>query len=81
MVSEKPQDVSVGEYTWPEIDGLDDYDRLVGILDVGFEGEAIARELKSNSSSEVSDVLVEYDYIDKDCRSTAYKCCSKMGRP
>ena len=81
MVSEKRQDVSAGGYTWPAFDSLDDYDRLVGILDVEFEGRATARELRSNSFSEVSDALVEYDYTSKDCRSTDYNCYSEMGRP
>ena len=37
--------------------------------------------LKNNISSEVSGVLVEHDYIDKDYRSTFYNFYAKMGRP
>ena len=81
-VSEEPREVALGGYTWLEIDSPDDYDRLVGILDVAFEPEAIAWELKNNISSEiVSGVLVEHDYIDKDYRSTFYNFYAKMGRP
>ena len=76
-MSEGPQDVAPGGYTWLEIDSPDDYD----ILDVEFEPEAIAWELKNNISSEVSGVLVEHDYIDKDYRSTFYNFYAKMGRP
>ena len=39
-MSEEPQDVAPGGYTWLEIDSPDDYDRLVDILDVEFEPEA-----------------------------------------
>ena len=72
MVSEGRQDVSAGGYRWPAFDSSDDYDRLVGVLDVEYERGMIARELKSNSSSEVSDVFVDYDCMDKDHRSTDY---------
>ena len=80
-MSEESQEVAPGGYTWLEIDSQDDYDKLVGILDVEFEPEAIARELKNNITSEVSSVLVEHDYIDKDYRSTFYNFYAKMGRP
>lgn len=80
-MSEEPQDLATGGYTWLQVDSPDDYDRLVGILDVAFDPEAIAWELKNNISSEVSGVLVEHDYIDKDYRSTFYNFYAKMGRP
>ena len=81
-MSEEPQEVVPGGYAWLEIDRQDDYDRLVDILDVEFEPAVIAEELKNNISSEiVSGVLVEYDYIDKDYRSTFYNFYAKMGRP
>ena len=80
-MSEDPQDVATGGYAWLEIDSPDDYDRLVDILDVEFEPEVIAWKLKNNISSEVSGVLVEHDYIDKDYRSTLYNFYAKMGRP
>ena len=80
-MSEDPQDVATGGYAWLEIDSPDDYDRLVEILDVEFEPEVIAWKLKNNISSEVSGVLVEHDYIDKDYRSTLYNFYAKMGRP
>ena len=70
-----------GGYAWLEIDSPDDYDRLVDILDVEFEPEVIAWKLKNNIYSEVSGVLVEHDYIDKDYRSTFYNFYAKMGRP
>ena len=75
------EEFGLGGYTWLKIGNLDDYDKLIGILDVEFEPEGIAWELKNNISSEVSAVLVEYDYIDKDYRSTFYNFYAKMGRP
>ena len=80
-MSDEPQNVAVGGYAWLEIDSPDDYDKLVDILDAAFEPETIACELKNNISSEVSAVLVEHDYIDKDYRSTFYNFYAKMGRP
>ena len=80
-VSEEPRDFAPGGYTWLKIDSLEDYGRLVGILDVAFEPELIAEALKNNISNEiVSGVLVEHDYIDKDYRSTFYNFYAKMGR-
>ena len=60
-VSEESQEIALGGYTWLGIDNQDDYDGLVDILDVEFEPEVIARQLKNNISSEVSGVLVEHD--------------------
>ena len=81
-MSEESQEVAPIGYTWLEIDSKDDYDKLVGILDVEFEPAVIAHELKNNISSEiVSGVLVEHDYIDKDYRSAFYNYYAKMGRP
>ena len=78
-MSEDTQDVATGGYAWLEIDSPDDYDRLVDILEVEFEPEVIAWKLKNNISSEVSGVLVEHDYIDKDYRSTFYKFLCEDG--
>ena len=64
---------------WRQVDSPDDNDRLVDILDVEFEPDAIAWKLKNNISSEVSGVLVEHDYIDKEYRSTFYNFYVKMG--
>ena len=80
-MNEKSQEVSPGGYAWLEINNPDDYDGLVDILDIEFEPESVARQLKDNISSEiVSGVLVEHDYIDKDYRSTFYNFYAKMGR-
>ena len=81
MVREESQQVAPSGYTWLEIDSQDDYDRLADILDIEFEPETIADQLKNSISSEVSGVLVEHDYIDKDYRSTFYNFYAKMGRP
>ena len=80
-MNEQPQEVAAGGYAWLEIDSPNDYDGLVDILDDAFEPAVIARELKNNISSDVSGVLVEHDYIDKDYRSTFYNFYAKMGRP
>ena len=78
---EESKDIAPGSYAWLDINSPEDYDRLVDILDVEFGPKAIAWELKNNLSSEVSGVLVEHDYVDKDYRSTYYNYYAKMGRP
>ena len=80
-VSDDSENNELESYTWLEIGSPEDYDRLVGILDVEFDPKTIAWELKHNISSEVSAVLVEHDYVDKDYRSTFYNYYAKMGRP
>ena len=78
-VSEVSKEAAPGEYTWLEINNQDDYRRLIYILNVEFEPEVTACQLKNNISSEVSGILVEHDYIDKDYRSTFYNFHAKMG--
>ncbi|MCY4302018.1 MAG: hypothetical protein OXC68_09845 [Aestuariivita sp.] len=80
-MSDDLREFSTGGYTWLVIDSPDDYNRLTEILDDPFEPEAIARKLKNNISEEISGVLIEHDYIDKDYRSTFYNFYAKMGRP
>ena len=80
-MNEQRQEVAAGGHAWLEIDSPNDCDGLVDILDDAFEPAVIARELKNNISSDVSGVLVEHDYIDKDYRSTFYNFHAKMGRP
>jgi len=80
-MSDDLREFSAGGYTWLVIDSPDDYNRLTEILDDPFEPEAIARKLKNNISEEISGVLIEHDYIDKDYRSTFYNFYAKMGRP
>ena len=85
-LSEMSRDVAAGGYTWIGIDSPDDFRKLVVYLDVEFEPEVIAGELKNCISSDrdtsiVGGVLVEHDYIDKDYRSTYYNFYAKMGRP
>ncbi len=80
-MSEEPKDIVSGGYTWLEIDRPEDYDRLSRILDVEFEPDTIARQLKNSISDLVSGVLIEHDYIDKDYRNTFCNFHAKMGRP
>ena len=80
-MTEESGNITPGGYTWLEIDSPKDYRKLVDILDVEFEPQVIAWELKNNISGEVSSILVEHDYIDKDYRSTFYNFYAKMGRP
>ncbi len=72
---------ALGGYTWLDIDRPADYEELVNILGGEYEPTKIAVELQNNISSEVSAILVEHDYIDKDYRSTFYNFYAKMGRP
>lgn len=80
-MSDEREDVVTGGYSWLDINGKEDYDGLVDVLDIEFEPTKIVWELKNNISNLVSAILVEHDYIDKDYRSTFYNFYSKMGRP
>ena len=51
------------------------------MLDGAFSPAAVARDLKVAISPSVKGILVEFDYVDKDYRSTFYHFYAKKGRP
>ncbi len=79
-MTDETKDVAQGGYAWLKIESPDNYDGLVDFLDAEFDPEEIAQELKNNITSDVSGVLVEYDYTDKDYKNTFYNFYAKMGR-
>ena len=70
----------MSDYDWLEITAPDDYSQLVGKLDDEFQPGIIAKQLQDSINDAVVGVLIEYDYIDKDYRSTFYNFYAKMGR-
>ena len=70
----------MSDYDWLEITAPDDYSQLVGKLDDEFQPGRIAKQLQDSINDAVVGVLIEYDYIDKDYRSTFYNFYAKMGR-
>lgn len=66
-------------YTWIEIKSPADYDKLQ-TLDPVFAPKVISKKLAEGLSEAVRGVLVEFDYVDKDYRSTYYGYYAKKGR-
>jgi len=67
-------------YRWVSIGSVSDYDELLSLLDSEFDPQKIVPRLKDAISTAVRGVLLEYNYIDKDYRSTFYNFYSKKGR-
>jgi hypothetical protein len=70
----------LSSYEWLSIDQVDDYNKLVSIIDVEFAPDEVVAELKVFIRPAVRGVLVEKGYIDKDYRSTFYAHYAKKGR-
>jgi hypothetical protein len=70
----------MSDYVWVRIDGADDFDKLVGELDVEFEPLVVVPKLKAAISPRVHGLLIELGYVDKDYRSTFFKLYAKKGR-
>ena len=68
-------------YDWIEVSRPEDYEQLLELLDGVYEPSLIVKKLKSKITSRVRAVLVEFDYVDKDYRSTLYHFYSKKARP
>ena len=68
-------------YDWIELRTVEDYDRLVDVLDPEFDPKGIAQRLKTQLTPAAERVLVEHGYVDKDYRSTFYNFYARMGRP
>lgn len=67
-------------YAWVAIAAPDDYDQLIPLLDQEFEPKKVIPKLKEGINATVGGILVEYEYIDKDYRSTYYQFYAKKGR-
>ena len=63
-----------------KIAASDDYLKLIDVIDFEFGPNEICNQLKTHITNEVKFILVEYDYVDKDYRSTYYNFYSKKGR-
>lgn len=69
-------------YHWISIEEPEDYDELTSLIDPFDYGTGeVARWARTNLTSDVGGVLVEYPYVDKDYRSTFYNYYSKKGAP
>ena len=78
---EESEGGKLASYDWIEIDRPEDYGQLLERLDADYEPERIVEKLKAKITSRVKAVLVEYDYVDKDYRSTLYHFYAKKARP
>lgn len=67
-------------YRWLTISSPADYDQLETWIDLEFQPARIVAQLKAAVTSAVSGILIEYEYIDKDYRSTYYHHYAKKGR-
>ena len=70
----------MASYDWINLEALEDYDRLIQMLDPEFDPKGITESLKSQVTDAAKGVLVEYGYVDKDYRSTFYNFYAKKGR-
>ncbi|MXY47670.1 MAG: hypothetical protein F4Y38_00080 [Gemmatimonadetes bacterium] len=70
----------MASYDWIEIQGPQDYDQLIEVLDPEFGPKKISQHLKLEVTAAVKGVLVEHGYVDKDYRSTFYNFYTKKGR-
>ena len=78
---EKSKGGNLASYDWIEINRSGDYGQLLERLDDDYQPERIVEKLKAKITSRVKAVLVEYDYVDKDYRSTLYHFYAKKARP
>lgn len=67
-------------YKWIEIGSSAGLSKLVKAIPSQYAPKTVADKLKDGISNAVKSVLIEYDYIDKDYRSTYYNFYAKKGR-
>ena len=67
-------------YKWINITTNADYELLTGLIDSEFSPKEVASRLAERISTAVKGVLVEYNYVDKDYRSTYYHFYAKKGQ-
>lgn len=67
-------------YKWLSIAAPEDFDALEDELPAEYAPAHVAEKLRAGLTSRVAGVLIEYDYVDKDYRSTYYDYYAKKGR-
>ena len=67
-------------YRWVSIGSESDYDQILSLVDSEFDPQKVVPRLKEAISTAVRGMLIEYNYVDKDYRSTYYNFYSKKGR-
>lgn len=67
-------------YKWMPIGSAADLTNLESALDPEYSPKAVAAKLAAGLSAAVKGILIEYNYVDKDYRSTYYNFYSKKGR-
>jgi len=67
-------------YRWITIDAGAGFEQLEGILPSEFQPKKVVQRLREGLTAAVKGVLVEFDYVDKDYRSTFYNYYAKKGR-
>ena len=67
-------------YKWIDINTNADYMTLVNLLDPEFGPKKVAERLSDRISNAVKGILVEFNYVDKDYRSTYYHFYAKKGQ-
>ncbi|QGN54081.1 hypothetical protein [Novosphingobium sp. Gsoil 351] len=67
-------------YKWLIIASPADFDQLGSSIDLEFQPARIAAQLKVAVTTAVCGILIEFEYIDKDYRSTYYNHYAKKGR-
>ena len=67
-------------YKWLSIADPGDFDALGDALPPEFGPAHVAKALAEGLTSQVAGVLIEFDYVDKDYRSTYYDYYAKKGR-
>lgn len=67
-------------HNWLKLESTDDIAKIAELIDAEFDPETVAQRLQEGISSRVAAILIEYNYIDKDYRSTYYNFYSKKGQ-
>lgn len=67
-------------YKWIVIDSPEAYRQLEEFIDAEYEPTRVVQLLAKGLTPQVAGVLVEFDYVDKDYRSTYYNYYAKKGR-
>ncbi|HXE49122.1 MAG TPA: hypothetical protein VN663_12175 [Ramlibacter sp.] len=67
-------------YKWITISSPADYTQLATMLSAEYDSGKVAQRLRAGLTSGVAGILIEFEYVDKDYRSTYYNYYAKKGR-
>ncbi|MFT3674216.1 hypothetical protein [Aestuariivirga sp.] len=67
-------------YTWIDIAIPQDYTKLITLIGSEYDLASVVPRLQADISPAVKGILIEFDYVDKDYRSTYYNFYAKKGR-